>query len=178
VVDVQLLAATHTDLAQAVSAGRFRQDLLYRLNVVEVKLPALRQRTDLQAAVQFVLAELDPTARLSPGAMQRLCSHDWPGNFRELRSVITRALIQAHPACDGIRLEEQDIAAALPGRMEALRAPEALPASGLQRAATQTVVQAFDRCGRSVSRTSRSLGISRTTVYRHLREAGRVPARP
>lgn len=176
VVNVQLLAASHADLTQAVAAGRFRQDLMYRLNVVEVRLPALRQRTDLEAAVQFVLAELDPRATLSPQAMARLCQHDWPGNFRELRSMLTRLLLEAGGSGEELRLEQESVHALLPQAQGPALTPGSPAGSGLQRAATLTVVQAFDRCGCSVSRTSRSLGISRTTVYRHLREAGRVPS--
>jgi transcriptional regulator with PAS, ATPase and Fis domain len=177
VVNVQLLAASHTDLTQAVAAGRFRQDLMYRLNVVEVRLPPLRRRTDLEAAVEFVLAELDPLATLSPQAMASLCQHDWPGNFRELRSVLTRLLLEAGGSGDGAHLEQASVQALLPPAPGDAVSPGASAGSSLQRAATLTVVQAFDRCGRSVSRTSRSLGISRTTVYRHLREAGRAPSR-
>jgi transcriptional regulator with PAS, ATPase and Fis domain len=178
VVNVQLLAASHADLTQAVAAGRFRQDLMYRLNVVEVQLPPLRRRTDLEAAVEFVLAELDPLATLSPQAMASLCQHDWPGNFRELRSVLTRLLLEAGGSGDGARLEQASVQALLPPvPRDAVALGSPLGGSSLQRAATLTVVQAFDRCGRSVSRTSRSLGISRTTVYRHLREAGRAPVR-
>ena len=178
VVNVQLLAASHADLTQAVAAGRFRQDLMYRLNVVEVQLPPLRRRTDLEAAVEFVLAELDPLATLSPQAMASLCQHDWPGNFRELRSVLTRLLLEAGGSGDGARLEQASVQALLPPvPRDAVALGSPLGGSSLQRAATQAVLQAFDRCGRSVSRTSRSLGISRTTVYRHLREAGRAPVR-
>lgn len=177
VVDVQLLAASHADLAREVAARRFRQDLLYRLNVVEVRLPPLRQRTDLAAAVHFVLAELDPAATLSPAALERLCGYGWPGNFRELRSLLTRLLLQATPTGEAAQLGLEDVAAVLPPGADGASPSAAPAASSLQRAATLTIVQAFDRCGRSVSRTSRTLGISRTTVYRHLREAGRAPQR-
>jgi transcriptional regulator of acetoin/glycerol metabolism len=177
VVDVQLLAASHVDLPQAVATQRFRQDLLYRLNVVEVRLPPLRQRTDLAEAVHFVLDELDPAARLSPEALDLLCEHDWPGNFRELRSVLTRLLLEAGSDESVVHLDRGLVETVLPNRAHGTEVAKAGAATSLQRAATQTVLQAFDRCGHSVSRTSRTLGISRTTVYRHLREAGRVPQR-
>ncbi|MEI6029041.1 MAG: sigma-54-dependent Fis family transcriptional regulator [Betaproteobacteria bacterium] len=177
VVDVQLLAASHVDLPQAVTAKRFRHDLLYRLNVVEVRLPPLRQRTDLAEAVHFVLDQLDPAARLSPEALELLCEHDWPGNFRELRSVLTRLLVEAGSDESVVHLDRHLVETVLPNRAHGTEVAKAGAATSLQRAATQTVLQAFDRCGHSVSRTSRTLGISRTTVYRHLREAGRVPQR-
>ncbi len=180
VVDVQLLAASHADLADEVAARRFRQDLLYRLNVVEVRLPPLRQRSDLAAAVHHVLQGLDPDATISPAALERLCQHNWPGNFRELRSVLTRLLLEVAPSMSAgalaAHLTLQAVQNVLPA--PGLHGQEVFPAvatgSGLQQAATMTVVQAFERCGRSVSRTSRTLGISRTTVYRHLREAGQA----
>ena len=179
VVDVQLLAASHADLAGEVAARRFRQDLLYRLNVVEVRLPPLRQRSDLAAAVHFMLAGLDPDATISPAALHLLCQHDWPGNFRELRSVLTRLLLAAAPSLaagdSAAHLTLQAVQSVLPALgPQGQEVLPAAPTSSLQQAATLTVVQAFERCGRSVSRTSRTLGISRTTVYRHLREAGQA----
>lgn len=177
VVDVQLLAASHEDLAQAVAAKRFRQDLLYRLNVVVVRLPPLRQRSDLAEAVHFVLDDLDPAARLSPEALQLLCEHDWPGNFRELRSVLTRMLVEAGSDEPVVHLDRHLVETVLPSMARRPEVAQAGAPTSLQRAATQAVLQAFDRCGHSVSRTSRTLGISRTTVYRHLREAGRAPQR-
>jgi len=168
-VDVQLLAASHLDLEAAAAAGRFRPDLLYRLNTVRVALPPLRERADFATAVRHVLATLDPAASIDDAAVERLAGHAWPGNFRELRSVLTRALLDS----DSAVLGTDEIDAVLP--------PSAVPAregpSALQRSATETVLAAYERCGGSVSRTSRSLGISRTTVYRHLREAARPGGR-
>ena len=163
-VDVQLLAASNANLDDQVAARRFRADLLYRLNTVHVALPPLRQRHDFAAAVQAVLAAIDPAATIGAAAVDRLALHSWPGNFRELRSLLTRALLQQ----DDGRLERADIERVLPA---------ALPAavSLLQQGASERVRSEFERCGRSVSRTARSLGISRTTVYRHLR--GVTPAR-
>ena len=160
-VDVLLLAASHLDLAAAVAAGRFRADLLYRLNTVHVALPPLRERSDFAAAVRQVLAALDPAARIDDAAVARLARHAWPGNFRELRSVLTRALLEAAP---GATLGLAEVGALLPAALA--------PQSALQRSATETVLSAYERCGGSISRISRSLGISRTTVYRHLRAAG------
>ncbi|WP_425258004.1 sigma-54-dependent Fis family transcriptional regulator [Rubrivivax sp. RP6-9] len=159
-VDVQLLAATHADLEAEAAARRFRSDLLYRLNTVRVDLPPLRARQDFRAAVQATLAALDPAARIDDAAIARLAQHRWPGNFRELRSVLTRALLQAAQA-GSPRLD----AAALDVLL-----PAAGPAAGsvLQQGASDLVRRAFERCG-SVSETARCLGISRTTVYRHLR---------
>lgn len=167
-VDVQLLAASHADLQAEVAARRFREDLLYRLNTVRVSLPPLRARSDFAQAVRSVLAGLDARVQLSEAALRRLAAHAWPGNFRELRAVLTRALLSRR----GQVLSESEVAAQLPP----LAAPAAPAASALQRHSTELVLREFERCGGSVSRTSRQLGVSRTTVYRHLREAGRLNA--
>jgi sigma-54 dependent transcriptional regulator, acetoin dehydrogenase operon transcriptional activator AcoR len=167
-VEVQVLAATNTDLADEVAAGRFRADLLYRLNTVCVALPPLRSRCDFGMAAQHMLAALDPSARLDDEAMERLAAHDWPGNFRELRAVLTRALIARQNDRPGGRLARRDVEPLLPA------IKPAAPASGsaLQREADESVRREYERNGRNISRTARELGISRTTVYRHLR-AGR-----
>lgn len=164
-VDVQLLAATNVELEDEVAARRFREDLLYRLNTVKVSLPPLRRRLDFEAAVHSVLAFIDGRARIGAEAVARLAQYGWPGNFRELRAVLTRALLARQSLADDGRLELADVEPLLP-------AAGALAGSVLQQSATDLVLREFERCGRSVSRTSRGLGISRTTVYRHLREAG------
>jgi transcriptional regulator of acetoin/glycerol metabolism len=156
-VDVQLLAATHADLEAEVAARRFRADLLYRLNTVRLALPPLRERRDFAAAVRSVLATLDRQASIDDEAIARLAQHGWPGNFRELRALLTRALLAG-----GSRLRHADVEGLLPpSRGE--------PVSALQQGATEIVRREFERCGGSVSEAARRLGISRTTVYRHLR---------
>ena len=158
-VNVQLLAASNVELEDEVLAKRFRVDLLYRLNTVRVQVPPLRVRQDFALVVRGLLASIDPCARLSDEALARLARHAWPGNFRELRAVLTRALLGAHQAT----LAAQDMDRLLPAS-----GPQAV--SALQHGASELVRREFDRT-RSVSQTSRNLGISRTTVYRHLRSA-------
>ena len=164
-VDVQLLAATPVDLEAEVNQRLFRADLLYRLNTVRVTLPPLRSRRDLALAVQWTLQRIDPGLDLDVDALARLARHAWPGNFRELRTVLTRALLQRDAAREGQALSLADIQAVLPDQPSA----EAAGPSGLQRSAGELVRVAFERHGHSVSRTARALNISRTTVYRHLR---------
>jgi transcriptional regulator of acetoin/glycerol metabolism len=233
-VDVQLLAATNVALEEEVAACRFRADLLYRLSVIKAVLPPLRCRSDMAEAVHGVLATIEPRATLGDGALERLARHGWPGNFRELRAVLTRALLARRLRGDAAVIGVDDLDAVLPGTGAAAglglrggygsalrvgdgsalrdvqgsasgdepgsalrdRPGSALPGtpdlalpgtpgsalrnrpgSALQAEATERVCREFERCGRSVSRTSRSLGISRTTVYRHLREGGVVPQR-
>ncbi|MEP7101010.1 MAG: sigma-54-dependent Fis family transcriptional regulator [Burkholderiales bacterium] len=161
-VDVQLLAATNAELDDEVAARRFRADLLYRLDTVRIELPPLRRRRDFGAVLRSVLRVVDSAASIDDAAIERLSRHAWPGNFRELRSVLTRALL-LDPGC---RLRLADIEMLLP-------AAPALHASGLQQVAADAIRREFERTGRSVSQTSRNLGVSRTTVYRHL-GAGRA----
>lgn len=173
-VDVQLLAACHADLDEAVRERTFREDLLYRLNTVRVTLPPLRQRRDLPEAARWVLRAIDTRARLGDDAIDRLWRHSWPGNFRELRSVLTRALLAGG---SGALLNAAHIDALLPAA--AATTPLSAPASVLQRSAAELVRAEYERTGRSVSQTSRNLGISRTTVYRHLQGAAvRLGRRP
>ncbi len=163
-VNVQLLAATHADLQAEVAAGNFREDLMYRLNTVRVWLPPLRSRRDLAAAARWVLHGMAPRAALADSALASLAHHSWPGNFRELRSVLTRALLARGDEAGAPLLLAADIDAVLPGHHGTAAA-----GSLLQRSAAELVRTEFERTGHSVSQTSRNLGISRTTVYRHLR---------
>jgi len=167
-VDVQLLAATHAALDDEVAARRFRADLLYRLNTVRVTLPPLRQRRDFATAVRQLLAGIDAQASIDDAALQRLRGQPWPGNFRELRAVLTRALL----AGQGRALGLAQVDALLPpaGRADHSNAPPG--GNALQLGASALVRDEFDRTGGSVSQTSRNLGISRTTVYRHLKASG------
>ncbi len=171
-VELQLLAATHRDLDEAVREGRFRADLLYRLRTVRVLLPPLRQRADFEAATARLLREIDPAARLDAGALARLQAHAWPGNFRELRAVLVGALLQQQPSeRDGL-LSAADIARVLPPAGDAADGEAITPGSALQREGDALVRRTWERCGGSVSRTARELGVSRSTVYRHLRNGG------
>ena len=171
-VDVQLLAATHGDLDEAVRARAFRSDLLHRLNTVCVVLPPLRCRRDLPEAARWMLRQIDPALGFDDDALPCLIGHDWPGNFRELRAVLTRALLQRPVARRGQSLSRLDLAAVLP------TAPHVAATSQLQRSAAEQVQREFERCGRSVSRTARALGVSRTTVYRHLGAGQSTKGRP
>jgi DNA-binding NtrC family response regulator len=95
-VDFRLIAATAQDLTGAVAAGRFREDLYYRLNVVTIGLPPLRERReDIPFLVQRFLGRSDHPVTLRQDALDRIQSHDWPGNVRELENVITRAIVLA-----------------------------------------------------------------------------------
>ena len=98
-VNVRVIAATNRNLDDAVAAGEFREDLYYRLNVFDIRIPPLRERRDdiLPLAAGFLREFAGATAELTPKAMEALRRHEWPGNVRELRNVLERALIM----CDG-----------------------------------------------------------------------------
>jgi DNA-binding NtrC family response regulator len=95
-VDVRLIAATSQDLSDSVAKGGFREDLFYRLNVVTLALPTLRERTeDIPLLVQRFLARSDRPVTIRQDALERIMQHSWPGNVRELENTITRAMVLA-----------------------------------------------------------------------------------
>ena len=139
-VDVRIVSATHKDLAAEVKAGRFRQDLYYRLNVIEVALPPLRERRgDLPALCEYLLAKIAresgmPPQELSPALLEQLAAHPLTGNVRELENLLHRAVALS----EGDELQV-DFAptenAALPPLPSAAAAPEAAPAPAAAAAA-------------------------------------------
>jgi transcriptional regulator of acetoin/glycerol metabolism len=169
VVDVQILAATNADLAAEVGAGRFRPDLLYRLDTIKAALPPLRARSDYAAALRFTLARIDPAATISGEAAVRLAAYGWPGNFRELRAVLTRALLSAPDRHIGLAQVSVWLP---PAPKPGVRAA----GSVLRDKVAEEVVREFRRSGGNVSHTARNLAISRNTVYHHLREAAKRDA--
>jgi transcriptional regulator of acetoin/glycerol metabolism len=171
-VDVLLLAATNADLARAVAEGRFRADLLYRLNTVEVTLPPLARRQDFAAIARHLLAGIAPGWRITDGAVARLAAAPWPGNMRELRSVLTRLTL----AEDGGTIGEASVAALGPGALPVVPdAPAADPPfAGLRQSLRDQVRSAFQTTGGNVSETARRLRVSRNTVYRALGHAART----
>jgi transcriptional regulator with PAS, ATPase and Fis domain len=173
-VDVRVIAATSRDLKSMVAEGRFREDLYYRLNVLPVRLPALRERlTDLEALAESLLESIAartglPQRELSPSAMAALAAHRWPGNIRELRN----ALEQAAMLTDSVRLSAEDFAQVLPvpgvqadrrkaGQLRPL--PQLI--AELERSSIQSALAATG--GNKVS-AARMLGISRATLYEKL----------
>ena len=161
-VDVQLVAASNAGLAEAVAAGRFRRDLYYRLNTVEIVLPALAERQDFAAVARHLLSEIAPEHRLGPAALERLAAHEWPGNIRELRSVLSRLAL----AAAGPEIGPEAVNAALgtdPSR-------GANGAGGkLREAVRGRILSAHREAGGNISAAARRLGVSRNTVYRALR---------
>jgi DNA-binding NtrC family response regulator len=185
-VDVRVVAATHRDLEREVRAGGFREDLYYRLKVVEVELPALRERPeDVPALVNHFLEELArrldrPKMPIAPDALARLARHPWPGNVRELRNVVEQAAVLA--ASDAIQEADLRLPAETAGD-PALRS-EADAASEQKRtfsAAKREAVIDFERSyllsalranGGNVSRTAAAIGMVRQSLQQKIRELG------
>jgi DNA-binding NtrC family response regulator len=168
-VEVRLLAATNADIAREVAGGRFREDLLYRLNTLEIHLPPLRdRREDIPGiAAQFLAARAarygETTLQLSSAAMQALLEHNWPGNVRELEHVIERACLLAR----GATIEEEDLVL----RPRA-GGSVALEDSTLEEAERYLIQRALGRAGGNVSDAARALGLSRSALYRRLQHFG------
>jgi DNA-binding NtrC family response regulator len=166
-VDVRVVSATNKDLKEEVRAGRFRDDLLYRLNVVSLRLPWLRERKDdIPPLVESFLARKSKTKKVSPDAMQVLMNYDWPGNVRELEHVIEGAVALSH----GDVIEPKDLwmnvalssAAPLSASAEALSNDEVLTIEQLEKL---HIERALKHHQWNRVKTAASLGIIAKTLY-------------
>jgi DNA-binding NtrC family response regulator len=169
-VDVRVIAASHVHLQQAVATGAFREDLYYRLAVLPVTVPPLRERRDDLVALAehfFVVHASEKSPRLkgfSNRAIEAILDHDWPGNVRELINRIRRALVMS----DGRLIMPEDLGLL---RGMAAAAPAVLDDTRL-RSERRALRECLDRSGQNVSRAARDLGVSRTTMYRLLSKHG------
>jgi DNA-binding NtrC family response regulator len=178
-VDVRVLAATNKDLQHEIREGRFREDLYYRLNVVPLVAPPLRERkADIPILVEHFLGEAARRNRrrapkMTDRAMALLADHDYPGNVRELRNLVERIVILA--PIDADQLDDKEIAALVP--VQRREAPVRYEAGAklsdlLHEAERAIVVQALEAHGGVVSETARSLGIERSNFHKKLRALG------
>jgi transcriptional regulator of acetoin/glycerol metabolism len=179
-VDVRVVAATNRRLYDEVEAGRFRQDLFFRLNVLHVDIPPLRDRKeDVPLLAEAFRREAEGRIGreglvFSEAAMERLIAHAWPGNVRELRNVVTRAV--AVVAAD--RIEPADlrlvhVRAGPAGRpLPPAPTPEARAVAEADGPERDELVAALDASDWNIARTAASLGVSRMTLYRRLRKFG------
>jgi DNA-binding NtrC family response regulator len=170
-VDVRIIAATNQDLEKAVREGRFREDLYYRLNVIPIVLPPLRdRRTDIPLLVEFFMKKYGANAKRTIGdrALKALTDYDWPGNVRELESVIERALLLA----EGEEILPVDLPAAVRAGLSLPRGPLSLdiPESGIDLEAVERslVLRALEKAEGNVSRAARLLGLTRRTMQYRL----------
>lgn len=173
-VDVRIIAATHRDLAQRVASGEFRQDLYYRLKVIELGVPPLRERRDDILPLARVL--LSDAARrmkrtisgLTPRAADQLLHHEWPGNVRELENAMERAVALA----SGARVEVNDLP------MEVRTAPPKVVANGavrpLQLVEKDYILAVLELNGGNQTRAAEQLEIGSATLYRKLKKYGLI----
>jgi PAS domain S-box-containing protein len=185
-VDVRVISATHRDLRREIEAGRFREDLYYRLNVVPIWMPPLRERlADLPLLVEHLLGRFlremgrPGTLRVSAAAMDALLAHDWPGNVRELENWLQYALVK----CRGDAIGPEHLPPAhLASRRAAAAAAPAAPPPAARRPPlnVERVREALARTGGNRRDAARELGVARATLYRffeaHRGEFGEEPA--
>jgi two-component system nitrogen regulation response regulator NtrX len=183
-VDVRVLAATNKDLVAEIRAGRFREDLYFRLNVIPIYVPPLRERAeDIPLLVDHFVADFAieygrRAKTLDAGAMARLHSHRWPGNVRELRNVIERVVIMA-PAD---LITEHDLAFLAGGAVSGPPSDEnPVPSVPLYTARDQFereyILKQLSLQQGNISRTAEALGVERSNLYRKMRAFGIAPSR-
>jgi transcriptional regulator of acetoin/glycerol metabolism len=156
-VDVFLVSATNASLDKAIAEGRFRADLLYRLNTLEATLPRLAERSDFSAIVRHLLTAIDPRCEITSATIAGLAERAWPGNIRELRNVLARLTLAA---TNGV-IDEPAAKAAIELQ------PPKVSSSLHEMQRTRVLAVHADSAG-NVSETARRLGVSRNTVYRAL----------
>ncbi len=191
-VDVRVVAATNKDLSEMVREGTFRDDLYFRLNVVSIQMPPLRERKeDIVLLVDAFLKEFaeengKPPMELTAEAMRMLLDYDWPGNVRELRTVVEHGVVMSNTAKIGIRhlplfLRDGSLGglrsapprrAMLPGSAVPVEAPDA--DLNLAKMEERFIRLALDRTGDNRTEAAKLLGISRRTMQRKLKEMGLV----
>jgi two-component system response regulator HydG len=180
-VDVRLIAATNKDLAEEIAAGRFRKDLFYRLNVVTLHMPPLRERRDdIPLLAQHFLKTFAEKNRKSikgytPQAMDRLLRYDWPGNVRELMNAVERMVVLSRADY----VDESDLPPAI---LEQVSVPvpqlpsQALPGGlRLEEVEKASILQTLESAGGNKSEAARRLGITRRTLHKKLKKYGVMP---
>jgi two-component system, NtrC family, response regulator HydG len=177
-VDIRVIAATNKDLEAEIAAGRFREDLFYRLNVVTLKVPPLRDRQeDIPALADYFLNRYaEKNHRLikgfSPRATDLLMRHQWPGNVRELENVVERAVILSR----GNLITPAEFPSALQAmdRSDENEAPDLSPGRSLKEVERQMIIRTLEEVGGNRTHASQILGISRRTLQLKLKEYGLI----
>jgi DNA-binding NtrC family response regulator len=172
-VDARVLAATNRDLEQMMRQGAFREDLYYRLNVIALTLPPLRERReDIPVLAEHFLtrfaAKQDRALRLGADALDRLLAYAWPGNIRELENAMERAAILTR----GDVVGPEDLPPHVAARLDLGVPPAPQRQMSLADAERVCIIQTLERCGWNHSRAADALGIGRTTLWRKCKEYG------
>ncbi len=174
-VDVRVVAATHRDLRELVAEGRFREDLYYRLDVVRIEVPPLRERaSDIPLLAHHFLfrfaQENDrPAQRFSPAALQALKSYPWPGNVRELQNAIERAVVLCEGEQVGTEHLPPQVLEQAASEPQLLACREGMTLAEIERVA---ILATLEACGGSTSEAARRLGISRRKIQYRLKAWG------
>jgi DNA-binding NtrC family response regulator len=169
-VNVRVVSATNSNLPREVSEGRFREDLLYRLNTVEIELPPLRERReDIPLLATYFLREQatryrKPVREFDAGGMRALLAHPWPGNVRELRHAVERSVLMAANS-GAVTAEDLNLRPATEGT-------GTLDEMTLEDAERYLIRKALARYDGNVSRAAEALGVSRSALYRRLQYYG------
>ncbi len=183
-VDVRVIAATSRDLRKLVAEGRFREDLYYRLNVLPIRLPALRERiADIEALAESLLEGIAirtgmPQRELEPSALAALAAHQWPGNVRELRNLLEQAAMLT----DNQRLSGADFTAILPTPVAGSRDEDSVQRSLrplpqlIAEIERNSIESALAATGGNKASAAKLLGISRATLYERLAALKRLSA--
>jgi len=170
-VDVRIIAATNRDLLQEIEAGRFRDDLFYRLNVITLNVPALRERREdipllaHQFLTMFAEKNRKPLKGFSPQAMDHMLRHDWPGNVRELMNSIERGVVLSR----GEYLDTPDLALVVRPSAAAVPYIQGQPLEEVEKAA---ILRTLEQANGNKSETARRLGITRRTLHQKLKKFG------
>ena len=191
--DVRIIAATHNDLETAIEAGRFREDLYYRLNVFPILMPPLRERAeDIPLLINDLVTRMEHegrgSVRLTVPAMKTLCGYQWPGNLRELANLVERLVILYPQGVVDVQdlpakyRSGQDLREPEPGDHEAVTsvvvASQALPREGidlkehLNHLECMLIQQALDDAGGVVAHAAKRLRMGRTTLVEKMRKFG------
>ncbi|HBC92441.1 MAG TPA: hypothetical protein DCZ10_05945 [Pelotomaculum sp.] len=166
-VDVRIIAATNRDLRKEVQEGRFREDLYFRLNVINIQLPPLRRRTeDISVLVNYFMNKIcrelkKPIVDVDIATMNALCSYDWPGNVRELSNIIENAVIFTE---GNIMMPE-----VLPSYIVNYKPMKPVKEKNLKTYEKALILDTLEKCEGNVTKTAKSLGIARNTLYNKLR---------
>jgi DNA-binding NtrC family response regulator len=175
-VDVRVIAATHRDLMAMVKEGTFREDLFYRLNVITIEMPALRDHAEdiaLLAQHFFDRCTQDngkPLEGITPAAMSALCGYAWPGNVRELEHAIERAVVMS----TGPMLDLEDLPPAVRGAVVRLDAPVSIPGASLRDIERYAILKTLEAAGGSTSKAAAILDVTPRTIQYRLQEYRRA----
>ena len=177
--DFRLIAATNRDLEDMVSRAEFREDLYYRINLIRIKIPALRdRRDDIPRLINSYLNNLKsiyqrPHLRMQKAAMQKLAKINWPGNVRELKNLVERSVLINRS--DQIELDEvMDLIDSSPKRRDTVALPD-IGSMTLEEMERSMIEKALDFHEGNISKVARSLGLSRAALYRRLEKFGLEP---